>query len=1310
MVGAALVGPLAGRSGSVNLRSALAGFFIIALVLMFGLFGGSAQAAPETIAEFGEGAGEVSTPLGAAVNRATGDLYIADINNFRIDRFDEEGEFSLAWGWGVRDGLETGLQTCGPEAVPPSSLCFKGFPNAGPGGMYPSGVAVDQASGAVYVADFILQRVTKFSSSGDFLFMVGRNVNETKVGEGGATQAEKNICTAASGDTCGSGETGTEPNEFDGNITAIAVDATGVVWVGLPDRLASFDAAGNPGAEIAMPGAGRTRSLAIDSSGNFYVISESLPGVRKLEAGTGALLETLDLGGEPRTVALDENDEVYVGDEANSYHFKVYNPAGEQISQFGVGEVIGAPGASNELGGNALAVDNSVGKLYAASSRSTEGESVVQAFPLPEPGPLPEKQHVENLLPTTVTLVAELNPEGEETSYHFEWGTSDSYGNSTPTKTLPSSGFDPEVVEADLKELIPGTTYHFRLVATSKCNPSEPSVDCTVAGPDTTFTTPPAVLIASQWATDITAHSGIVHAELDPLGVEAEVWLEYGTDDNYGQIVPLPNLAEALGLVHRQAFLDGLQAATTYHYRFVARDERDGDTYTVQGPDQTFTTQFGGLGFKLADNRVWEMVSPPDKNGAKLVGGGDFHLQASADGNSIAFHSKLSTDQNPGGNRISEPSMNLANRDGSGSWHVRDITTPNDRVTGVTANKGGEYKFFSPDLSEALLEPRSGTPLSEEASERTPYLRVNTEPPVYRPLITGKEPFANVPPDTKFGGEGATGVVTISGVSSDFRRIVLRSQVPLLEGSTVTFASYEWSNGQIEPVSVLPLGEGGELISGDIVGSPRGAVSADSSRVFWRAIGSSSPGLYVRDTDTEESARLDVKQPDASGSGEARPIFQGASADGSVVFFSDSRQLTVDAGPKETQLYRCELPPGGVASGCATLTNITAPAGAGERGEMEGIAPGVAEDAETIYFVARGVLDEAPNELGDSAVPGEPNLYVWQGDDVRYVVTLGEEDSPVWGKEDSDPFAHETRVAASVSPGGRYLTFMSQRSLTGYDNRDAITGEPVHELFRYDNLVERLECISCNATGTRPRGADPVVGGDSFVNPMDFWSGQRVAATLPVATSVELGGPSLYRPRTTLDNGRVFFNAIDGVVPADSNGQWDVYQYEPVGTGDCLASAGGASIVRSGEGCVSLISSGTGEEEAAFFDASETGDDAFFFTPARLSVFDEDNEVDIYDARVNGVVGIRPSIPECLGEACQPPPQAPNDPTPASAGFQGPGNVRQAARKKCPKGKRRVQRQGRVRCVPRKKRQRSHKGQESQQRHREAGGDRRVAR
>ena len=65
-----------------------------------------------------------------------------------------------------------------------------------------------------------------------------------------------------------------------------------------------------------------------------------------------------------------------------------------------------------------------------------------------------------------------------------------------------------------------------------------------------------------------------------------------------------------------------------------------------------------------------------------------------------------------------------------------------------------------------------------------------------------------------------------------------------------------------------------------------------------------------------------------------------------------------------------------------------------------------------------------------------------------------------------------------------------------------------------------------------------------------------------------------------------------------------------------------------------------------------------------------------------------PVINECLGEACQPPPNPPNDPTPASAAFKGSGNV---PSERCPASKRRVMRDGHPRCVAKKHKKHSHK-------------------
>ncbi len=156
---------------------------------------------------------------------------------------------------------------------------------------------------------------------------------------------------------------------------------------------------------------------------------------------------------------------------------------------------------------------------------------------------------------------------------------------------------------------------------------------------------------------------------------------------------------------------------------------------------------------------------------------------------------------------------------------------------------------------------------------------------------------------------------------------------------------------------------------------------------------------------------------------------------------------------------------------------------------------------------------------------------------------------------------------------------------------------------------------------------------------------------------------ALYQSRYLSDSGRLFFNSHEALVPQDVNGQWDVYEYEPPGIGDCTAVDVTFSP-RSG-GCVGLISSGESAQESAFLDASENGDDVFFLTTSRLSSQDFDDDYDVYDAHVCGAEGVAcaPVVtlpPPCTTEAsCKsaPTPQPTLYAPPASATFNGPGNL-----------------------------------------------------
>jgi CSLREA domain-containing protein len=81
---------------------------------------------------------------------------------------------------------------------------------------------------------------------------------------------------------------------------------------------------------------------------------------------------------------------------------------------------------------------------------------------------------------TAATLHGRVNPNARGTTYHFVYGKTTAYGNSTPPRRL-AQGTSSVAVSARLGGLTPGTTYHYRLVATN--------ADGTKSGRHRTFTT-----------------------------------------------------------------------------------------------------------------------------------------------------------------------------------------------------------------------------------------------------------------------------------------------------------------------------------------------------------------------------------------------------------------------------------------------------------------------------------------------------------------------------------------------------------------------------------------------------------------------------------------------------------------------------------------------------------------------------------------------------------------------------------------------------------------------------------------------------
>ena len=216
------------------------------------------------------------------------------------------------------------------------------------------------------------------------------------------------------------------------------------------------------------------------------------------------------------------------------------------------------------------------------------------------------------------------------------------------------------------------------------------------------FATAPAVEEAS--VLEVTSESAELQAQINPEGNETTYRFEYGTTEAYGASLPIPDGSLGSGSVGVTVTVEpqGLAPNTTYYYRVVATVTTSAETVEEVG---TFTTQSAGGEFGLPDGRAWEMVSPPNKHGATIYPLGEAGvIQAAEDGGAITYLTNAPIEGEPkGAYSVAEQ---MLSRRGTESWSSRDIVTPHDESTGLTAGIGLEYRFFSTDLSRAVVEPQ----------------------------------------------------------------------------------------------------------------------------------------------------------------------------------------------------------------------------------------------------------------------------------------------------------------------------------------------------------------------------------------------------------------------------------------------------------------------------------------------------------------------------------------------------------------------------------------------------------------------------
>jgi hypothetical protein len=693
------------------------------------------------------------------------------------------------------------------------------------------------------------------------------------------------------------------------------------------------------------------------------------------------------------------------------------------------------------------------------------------------------------------------------------------------------------------------------------------------------------------------------------------------------------------------------------------------------------TESSGGFSATLPDCRAYELVTPSGMNGAPL--GSE---QVSADGTAFGF-SSIGLFGDPGNGESSNGAQYVATRGATG-WSTVPLEPSATQFLDATPFSG-ENHALSADFTESLLTlvPSGASPVDFRYYRLRPSGALAEVGPTVPPgQIESWKPGERGAPTTLLGAAVDLSHVIFSpdtqeaggGTAGDFQWLwpgdPTRGQ----------FSLYDYSgSGNTEPllVDVKPgpgegdarpvdhpavtsqcgadLGAASE--TGTLVRQPQGksvdsynAISSSPSAAIARTIFFTAfrptpkceaqnivtpvvNELYARIADTKtvaisQPSKEDCSACDTSESAKkAAPegaVFQGASQDGSKVFFLAEQKLFEGTrGEAGLNLYEYDF----TASDPHAKVSLVAPQMATGGGVMR-----VAEDGSVVYLVSEDVpVGAHANEFGKLPEAHAANLYAY---DTRthtftFVAVLSSADRREWQLLDER--------AAQASPDGRFLLFASFNDITP----DASGG--AHQLYRYDARPTKAE----EEAGT-PRLVRVTVGDAASHNgnngAFDFVRAYAYASP---------AFPTPSPPFMTNDGARVFFMSSAALVPGALN---NACAYEEAG--ECITQA--VNIYEYEDGHVYLISDGRDTHSnvrgpLGLVGTSPTGNDVYFKSadPLAGEAGAESAEAHIYDARVNGGFPAATAKGRCASECQGPGTAGPLALAPASTTLSDLGNV-----------------------------------------------------
>lgn len=896
-----------------------------------------------------------------------------------------------------------------------------------------------------------------------------------------------------------------------------------------------------------------------------------------------------------------------------------------------------------------------------------------------------------NLTNDSATLHATFIGDGQDTHYYFQYGSDTSYGHLTaiPPGDDAGSTTGTNEVQAEIAGLLPGATYHFRVVASNASG-------VTVASNDETLTTFQAPSIESFSSSALSATGADLHAQIDPEGFATTYHFEYGTTSAYGQVDPVPDgtIGEELSLGHPvTVHLANLTEGSVYHFRVLATN-RWGTTasadqtfnfYPPPCPNAAIRQQTNSA--RLPDCRAYELASPTDAGGAILIPSGPNTGYASSPSR-LTFVGRLGAvpgSGSPPNGAARTGDLYAATRTTSG-WVSRYIGLPADQASCVggppVSWKTHQYEVLTTPTMDRFLDWDHGGPgvcnsgeLGEDKNtvdlpSNAPYLW-NAEGqalghfPSNLSALSGAGAALECPQDSlDFLNPVCTSVST---ASADLNHIVFSSQNFALAAGGLTTAPGSAYDDDVATgaISLISKTESG----GPIPGGPSQVIrflglSDDGSHILMAAgpvplcglEGCSGSGpaplgptrLYMR---VDDESSYDIAPGHAV-------TYVGMTSDGATVFFTSEEQLNGEDHDTSTDLYMWSEAGQKEGKPLTLISKGDNEGNPGEPGNTDACSPAliptsnnegsfVGEEApwtskcgvslfsnfafEATLGFSLGSYADLP--LGQGGNGHSDNLIASANGDIYfYSPEQLDGEKGTNGQENLYVFRDgRTQYVTTLSPG-RFCV-VPPNTRTGFG--EVCTAGPLARLQVAPDDSHAAFVTASRLTSYENAGH------------LEMYTYEPATEKLLCVSCNPDGEPPTHDVLASADglfmsnDGRAFFSTVDSLVPQDTNEASDVYEFV--------------------DGRPQLISSGTGS--GSYLDGvSADGTDAYFFTDDDLIPGDRNgNQRKFYDARSDGGFPVLPGPPPCAAaDEChgagssEPIPQTPGTASPLGAG----GNVK----------------------------------------------------